>query len=179
MNFNLNKFNNSWYNPGSKIKIFCWMIVSSVFFENFFPWTNKVKKILLVRFGAKIGNRVVIKPHVQIKYPWFLTIDDHSWIGEHVWIDNLANISIGTNSILSQGVYLCTGNHNFKTDTFDLMLGEIKIGNSTWVGAKSVISPNVTICDQVIISLGSVVKKSIDKPGIYGGNPAVFIKENS
>lgn len=179
MNFNLNKFNNSWYKPGNKFKILCWMIVSSVFFEAFFPWPNKLKIMILNIFGSKISEGVVIKPNVKIKYPWFLTVGEYSWIGEFVWIDNLADVSIGKNSILSQGVYLCTGNHNFKSETFDLMLGEIKIGNSTWIGAKSVISPNVTICDQTIVSLGSVVKKSIEKPGIYGGNPASFIKENS
>ena len=179
MNFNLSKFNNDWYKPGSKLKIFCWMIISAVFFETFFPWPNKIKKIILVRFGANIGTGVVIKPHVQIKYPWFFSVGNYSWIGEHVWIDNLAMVRIGDNSVISQGVYLCTGNHDFKKETFDLMLGEIMIGNSVWIGAKSVLSPKVSISDRVIVSLGSVVKKSIDQPGIYAGNPAVFIKENS
>jgi acetyltransferase-like isoleucine patch superfamily enzyme len=34
----------------------------------------------------------------------------------------------------------------------------------------------VTICDHVVIGAGAVVTKNIEKPGIYAGNPAKFIR---
>lgn len=176
MKFSLSTFNNSWYKPGSPGKIILWMFVSQCFFETFLPWPSSFKRKLLNWFGAEISKGVVIKPHVQIKYPWFLTVGEFSWIGEHVWIDNLGRVLIGSDSVLSQGVYLCTGNHNFKKESFDLMIGEISIGNSTWVGAKSVVAPGVSINDGIVVSLGSVVKSDLSEPGIYSGNPAVKIR---
>jgi len=176
MKFNLQTFNNSWYKPGSSLKISCWMLVSRAFFETFFPWPSGLKRKLLTAFGADIAAGVVIKPRVQIKYPWFLKAGKNSWIGERVWIDNLGLVTLGENSILSQGVYLCTGNHNYKLESFDLMVGPIVIGNSVWIGAMSVVGPGVTVADGCVVSLGSVIKSNLTESGIYSGNPAVKIR---
>lgn len=67
---------------------------------------------LLAAFGAKLGRGVVIKPGVRVKFPRKLAIGDHSWIGERVWIDNLAPVEIGANCCISQGAYLCAGSHD-------------------------------------------------------------------
>ncbi|MBN8704486.1 MAG: WcaF family extracellular polysaccharide biosynthesis acetyltransferase [Bacteroidetes bacterium] len=176
MKFSLSTFDNTWYKPGSSGKIIFWMLISQCFFETFFPWPSSLKRKLLTWFGAEISKGVVIKPHVQIKYPWFLTVGEFSWLGEHVWIDNLGRVTIGSDSVLSQGVYLCTGNHNFKSKSFDLMVGEISIGDSVWIGANGVVAPGVTINDEIVVSLGSVVKSDLLEPGIYAGNPAIKIK---
>lgn len=171
--FNLQSFSNPEYKPGPLPKRLIWLFISMAFFETGFPWPSSLKRFLLNVFGAAIGQGVVIKPHVRIKYPWFLKVGDFSWIGEEVWIDNLGLVTIGADSILSQGVYICTGNHNYKKETFDLMVGPVSVGHSTWIGAKTVIAPGVTIGDEIVVSLGSVVKSSLTIPGIYSGNPAI------
>lgn len=50
------------------------------------------------------------------------------------------------------------------------------IGNNVSIGSNATIMP-VSICDNVVIGAGSVVTKNIDRPGIYVGNPAKFLKE--
>lgn len=147
-----------------------------IFNTALFP-LNMLKVILLRWFGAQVGRGVIVKPKVNIKYPWKLSIGHHSWIGEGVWIDNLVKVTIEDNCCVSQGGMLLTGNHNFKKTSFDLMVGEIHLKSGSWVGAKSVVCPGVTLCENAIVSVGSVASKDLEKDGIYRGNPAVFVKK--
>jgi putative colanic acid biosynthesis acetyltransferase WcaF len=117
---------------------------------------------LLRAFGARIGKAVVIKPHVIIKFPWRLTVGDHSWIGERVWIDNLAPVSIGSHVCISQGAYLCTGSHDWSRASFDLITKHIHIEESAWVCAKAVIGPGVTVGKGAVVGLGAVA--TVDVP---------------
>ena len=139
------------------------MVVSTLIFRNSLPIPSYIKTFILRRFGANIGEGVLIKPAVNIKYPWKLRVGDYSWIGECAWIDNLAPINIGKNCCLSQGCYLLTGNHNFNSMTFDLMISEINIENEAWVGAKSVVCPGVTLHRAAVLSVGSVATKDLDE----------------
>ena len=96
-------------------------------------------------FGAKIGSNVTIKPGVNVKYPWKLKVGNNCWIGENVWIDNLDEVTLADNVCISQGAFLLCGNHNFKSSSFDLMLGPITIESGAWLGAKSIVCPGVTV----------------------------------
>lgn len=178
MKTDLSKYDNSWYDPGAgTVKRTLWYFVNAFFLMNHLNPVSGLKVRLLRLFGAKIGKRVVIKPGVNIKYPWFLSIGDYSWIGEDVWIDNLAQVTIGANCCVSQGAMLLTGNHNYKSPTFDLMMKPITIEDGAWVGAKCVVCPGVTIGKDAVLSVGSVASSALLINNIYKGNPAVFIKE--
>ncbi|MBU1674116.1 WcaF family extracellular polysaccharide biosynthesis acetyltransferase [Patescibacteria group bacterium] len=170
----LNKFDNSWYKPANKVKIILWYFINMFMFKTLFPIPSSIKVKVLRLFGAEVGNAVVIKPNVNIKYPWFLTIGDNCWIGEEVWIDNLAQVTIGNNVCLSQGSYLLTGSHDYKKEAFDLMLGEIVLEDGVWIGAKAIVCPNVTCKSHSVLVVGSVATKNLDEYGIYQGNPAQF-----
>jgi len=171
---NLNKFNNSWYKPGSKIKILVWYFVNMFIFKTMLPFPSSFKVSILKLFGVKVGNGIVIKPNVSIKYPWFLVIGDNCWIGEDVWIDNLAKVTIGNHVCLSQGSYLLTGSHNYKKETFDLLLGEIVLEDGVWIGAKATVCPGVTCKSHSILAVGSIATKDLEEYGVYQGNPAVW-----
>ena len=164
----LNRFSNKNWNKGAGfLKILLWNIVSIIFFENSLFIFYKPKVILLRIFGSDIGKNVIIKPNVKIKFPWKLKIDDYSWIGEKVWIDNLDDISIGKNVCISQGVYLLTGNHDYNSLTFDLKTGKITIRDCAWIAAKSIILPNTVISENSIIGVGCVFGGKKLKNEIY------------
>jgi len=135
-----------------------------------------VKRLVLELFGAKIGRNVVIKPKVNIKYPWFLTVENDTWIGEKVWIDNLTMVNIGANVCLSQGCLLLTGNHNFTKSTFDLIVKPINIENGAWIGAQSTVCPGITVRSHAVLAVNSVATRELEPYSIYQGNPAVFVK---
>lgn len=161
------------------LKPIFWYIVNHLFFtHHLFPFYG-VKKALLVAFGARIGKGFVIKPAVNIKYPWKLEVGDDVWIGENVWIDNIGNVTIGSNVCISQGAMLLTGNHNYKSETFDLMIKPIVVEEGVWIGAKATIAPGVTCKAYSVLSMGSVLTGDMENHSIYQGNPAVRKKERT
>lgn len=178
----MNQVNNASYKTtidigASKPKQFAWYFVNIVFFKNALNVFSGIKVFLLKLFGAKMGRGVVIKPSVNIKYPWKLQVGDHAWIGEEVWIDNLCEVIIGNDVTLSQGAMLLTGNHDYSKTTFDLITKNIILENGVWIGAKSVVCPGVICGSHAILAVGSIATQNLDPYKIYQGNPAVFVKE--
>lgn len=157
-----------------RFKLSLWYIVSLLFLETRLPYPSKLKVMLLRFFGANVGRNVVVKPSVKIKYPWNLYIGNNVWIGEKTWFDNLDEIHVGNNCCISQGVYFLTGNHDYRKNSFDFMSSAIYIKEQSWIGAKSVICPGVTIEKWSVLVVGSVLTKSTIENSIYQGNPAQF-----
>lgn len=175
---NLSTFRNDWYDRGApRWKELCWLFVSAAFFRHPLSLWNDAKISWLRLFGAKIGQGVLIKPQVQIKFPWQLQIGDHAWIGENVWIDNLATVSIGSDVCISQGAYLLTGNHNYKKTSFDLVVKPIAIENGAWLGAKTIVCPGVTVGSHAVLTAGSVAVSDLETYYIYQGNPAIKVRQ--
>lgn len=176
MKTRLDTYNNSWYNPGGGFKRILWYFTNLIFFRSSLIPLFSLKRILLRAFGAEIGKSVIIKPRVNIKYPWFLKIGDHCWIGEEVWIDNLALISIGKNVCLSQGALLICGSHDYTKSSFDLKVGAIILEDGVWIGSKAVVTMNTVCREHSILSVNSVAPKLMEPFGIYQGNPARMIR---
>ena len=176
MKTDLSSYQNDWYKPGGTIKILLWYFFNVVFLLN--PWNpfSFVKKGVLKLFGAQIGNGVVIKPGVNVKYPWKLKIGDHTWVGEKVWIDNLDDVVIGANCCISQGAMLLCGNHNYKKSSFDLIVKSIELEDGAWVGAQSTVCPGVVCKSHSVLAVGSVANKDLDAYSIYQGVPAQFVR---
>ena len=174
---NLAEYNNSHFSTGSgPVKRILWHFVNGLFFKSFFHFYG-LKVFLLKLFGAEIGMNVLIKPNVNIKYPWNLIVGNNVWIGEEVWIDNLVTVQIGNNVCISQGAMLLCGNHNFSRSTFDLITGTIILEDGVWIGAKSIVGPNVVCHSHSVLSVNSVASKNLQAYSIYRGNPAQVIKE--
>lgn len=175
---NLAGYDNSWYDPGGgPLKRGLWYFVNIAFFMNPLNPFSGLKVMLLRLFGAKIGRGVVIKPNVNIKYPWLLQIGDYSWIGERVWIDNLAQVTIGSHCCISQGALLLCGNHHYKKTSFDLIVKPITLEDGAWAGAMTVICPGVTLKSHAILTVQSVATETLEAYGLYKGNPAVRIRD--
>ena len=168
----LAKYENHGYQPGPKWKLFIWYFVNVLFFINPLNPFSVLKVMLLRLFGAKIGKGVIIKPGVHIKYPWFLEMGDHCWIGENVWIDNLAKVTMGSHVCVSQGALILCGNHNYKVDSFDLITKPITMEDGVWIGAQSTVCSGVICHSHSILSVKSVATVKLEAYGIYQGNPA-------
>jgi len=174
----LSQYNNAWYQPGgSALKRLLWYFVNVIFFKNGWNPLSGLKVRLLRLFGSRVGVGVMIKPGVNIKYPWWLEIEDHCWIGEDVWIDCLTTVKLGKHVCLSQGAMLLTGNHNYKSHRFDLIVQSIVLEEGVWIGAKAIVGPGVIARSHSILTVGSVANRGMEAYWIYQGNPAVAVRE--
>lgn len=161
----------------SKYKEIFWYIIKVFFFLSALPYPSQFKCWLLRCFGAAVGEGVVIKPRVNIHFPWKLEIGNHVWIGEEAFLLNFELLKIGNNVCISQRAFLCGGNHDYKVPSMPYRNGTITLGDGCWVGANVFVAPNVSIGENTVISAGSVVTKSLNENGFYRGNPVEFIKK--
>jgi putative colanic acid biosynthesis acetyltransferase WcaF len=170
----LSTYNNAPFHPGgTAFKRFWWYYLNAFFLKTSLVPSNSFKAFLLRSFGATVGKNVTIKPGVNVKYPWHLTIGHDTWIGENVWIDCLVPVSIGSNVCISQGAVLLTGNHNYKKTTFDLIVSGFILEDGVWIGAGAMVNPGVKAHSHAVLSSGSVATQDLEAYGIYQGNPAV------
>ncbi|TWT99880.1 Galactoside O-acetyltransferase [Botrimarina colliarenosi] len=161
------------YRPGrGKLTQLVWYFLSVLLFESGWLPASGPKRALLRAFGATIGRNVTIKPNVRIKYPWRLKVGDHVWIGQEAWIDNLGDVRLGSHVCLSQRAYLCTGGHDHRRRGFGLLVGDITVGEGSWIGAAATVLGGVTIGPNALIAAGSVVTKDVAGAQVVGGVPA-------
>ncbi|HVN04242.1 MAG TPA: WcaF family extracellular polysaccharide biosynthesis acetyltransferase [Bryobacteraceae bacterium] len=143
---------------------------------NWLP-VSPVKAAILRMFGARIGRGVYLKPGIKVKFPWYLTVGDYCWLGEDVWIDNLAPVTIGSHVCVSQGAYLCTGNHDWSTTNMKLFRRPIALHDGSWVGARAVVGPGTVVGAGAVVTAGSVITKNVPAGEIWAGNPARYLRD--
>jgi putative colanic acid biosynthesis acetyltransferase WcaF len=147
-----------------------WYLLNYCIFSTFVPVPSVLKRMLLRVFGAKVGRGVVIKPRVRIKSPWALTIGDYSWLGEDCWIDNQVGVYIGRHCCISQGVYICTGNHDYNDVAFRFLGSGVTISDGCWIGARANVSPGAKLEAMAVIGMGLTVKGVVQKNQIIEVN---------
>lgn len=157
----LTKFNNEHFSRGvPKWKEALWWACRSLCFAPWFPIPSPIKVAVLRLFGAKVGSGVVIRSRVNITFPWKLEIGDHVWIGDEVLILSLDRVTIGSNVCISQRAFLCTGSHDFRKESFDLITEPIVIGDGCWIAACAFVGPGAEIPAGTMVKAVEVWKKS-------------------
>jgi putative colanic acid biosynthesis acetyltransferase WcaF len=153
-----------------------WYLVKWALFLTPLPWPSSWKRVVLRGFGAQVGRGVVIKPRVNIHFPWKLSIGDFTWLGEEVFILNFEPVTIGVHCCVSQRVFLCGGNHDYRRPDFPFRNRPITIGDGAWIGAQVFVAPGVVIGNEAVITAGSVVTHSQPAQMVCTGNPCVPVK---
>ena len=175
----LNAFDNAGFDRGAaRWKEALWLGVSGLLVASWLPGSSW--RVAVLRFfGTRLGQGVVVKPGVRVKFPWRLTVGDYCWLGEDVWIDNLAPVTLGRHVCLSQGAYLCTGSHDWAKTAFDLIVKPIVIGDHAWLCAFSRVAPGTVVEEGAVLGFASVGGKVLQGWTVYSGNPAVPVKKRT
>lgn len=160
----------------SAIVVQLWWIVQATLFlhspQFMYAWRNWLLRL----FGATIGKHVIIRPTVRITYPWKLTIGDYSWVGDHAELYTLGPVTIGKHAVISQNSYLCTGSHDYKSESFDIYAEPIVIEDEAWVAADVYVAPGVTIGRGAVIGARSSVYTDMPSGMVCIGSPAKPVK---
>lgn len=88
----------------------------------------------------------------------------------HCWL-----IEIGNNVTLAPRVHILCHDASTKQFLNYTKIGRVVIGNNVFIGAESVVLPNVKIGNNVIIGANSTVTKDIPDNVVATGNPAQII----
>jgi putative colanic acid biosynthesis acetyltransferase WcaF len=137
---------------------------------------HRWRSMILRCFGAKIGKGAHVYPKVKIWAPWNLTLGDQSGIGNGAIIYSQGHITIGNSVVISQGVHLCGGTHDYTLSGHPLVTKPIVIGDNVWIAAEAFIHPGVTIGTGAVVGARSVVNKDIPQWVVCAGNPCKILK---
>jgi len=127
---------------------------------------NRLKEV-----GCKLATIIASTAHVS----QYAKLGEGTVIMHNAFVN--AGASIGNNVILntfSNIEHDAVVGDQCHISTGVMVNGDCKIGKRVFVGSQSVLANGIMIGDDIIIGAGSVVRKSIEKKGIYTGNPAVL-----
>lgn len=156
-----------------------WNVYCALFFKTLpSKYLNSLRVAGLRLFGAKLGGvGVSVHRTARIWAPWNLVMEDHTLIDRDCRVYNPDVITIKSESIISENVFLCTASHNVHSKNHELITKPITLEGKNWVAADSIILPGVELGEGAVVGAGSVVSRSVAAWKIVAGNPAKVVKD--
>jgi putative colanic acid biosynthesis acetyltransferase WcaF len=102
-----------------------------------------------------------------VKFPWKLSVGARSWIGEGVWIHNQAQMTIGSDVVVSQDSFLTTGTHAFRTD-MALETMPVIIEDGVWITSRCMVLAGSVIGRSALILPNTVVRGEVPAGTLFG-----------
>ena len=156
------------------------LIFSTIF--RFLPATRlfKMKSYILKLSGANVDLTTRLHSQIAIDNKYF-EIGKNTWIGGGTRIigHHTALVYIGDYCDIAPDCLFIVGSHelgNSKRRAGNGFAKPIRVGNGTWIGARSTILGGVRIGRGCVIAAGSTVVSDILENTMVGGCPAKFIK---
>lgn len=160
-----------------RIKRIAWYFVNATIFRCFASALFKdFRNAVLRAFGAQIDKDALVYSSCKIFAPWNLKVG-RACIGPGTRLYNKAMITIGDDSVVSQGSYLCTASHDISSVMLPLTTAPITIGDKVWIAADAFIGMGVTVGEGAVVGARAAVFKDVEPWTVVGGNPARVIKK--
>ena len=134
---------------------------------------------LLAELFGSGGSTATIEPTFRCDYGYNIHVGANFYANFDCTMLDVCEIRIGDNCLLAPGVHIYTATHPLEASERikGPELGRpVRIGHNAWVGGRAVISPGVTIGDDVVIASGAVVTRDVPDRVVVGGNPAKVLR---
>lgn len=149
-----------------------WWVTQSLLFHASPQFLYGWRRWLLRRFGAEIGEGVIIRPSVRITYPWKVRIGDRSQIGDRAELYSLGEIHIGSDVVVSQDCYICTGGHDPARADFAIYQAPVVIEDEVWLAAGCFVMPGVRLGRGSFAMVRSLLTRDTQEASVNAGQPA-------
>lgn len=165
----------SWRN---KLARATWIFFAAIFFRPFAgPLFRYYRSFVLRLWGAQVGRWCAVAAGAKIWAPWNLTLGDFVSVANGAELYDVAPIVVGNHITISQDAYICTASHDISSKLKPLVYHPIAIADFSWICARAIVLPGVTIGEGAVVAAGAVVTKDVEPWTVVGGNPAKFIKK--
>lgn len=162
-----------------------------------FGFKSVGKNVLIAKNCTIIGlENIEIQDNVRIDghttlvaAGGFLRLGSYIHIGGYSFLSAGAGIVLEDFSGLSQGVRIYSKTDDYSGNSLtnptvpekylNVMSGTVTLKRHSIIGSGCVILPSVTIGDGTAVGALSIVTKSLDDWGVYGGVPAKLLKTRS
>ena len=165
----LDQFSTAGFDRGaSRAKEIAWYFIKVWFFLSPWPWPNRLKRWLLIRFGAKIGKGLYMRPRVNIHMPWKLTMGDYCSVGDMADLLNMESITMGNHVTIGHQAYIAAASHDPRSRTFAYANKPVVIESGVWVATRAFVGAGVTIGENSVIGACATVLKSVPPNSFVG-----------
>jgi len=155
----------AWDRP--RLVVYLWALCELIFVTNAFQISSGLRVRVLRLFGAEIGEGVIMRPRLRVKFPWKLSVGARSWIGEGVWIHNQGQMTIGSDVVVSQESFLTTGTHAFRTN-MALETVPVVIEDGVWITSRCMVLAGSRIGRSALILPNTVVRGVVPAGTLFG-----------
>ena len=127
--------------------------------------------------GIKIGQGSRLHMWANFFKPKNIEIGDDTIIGDHVFLDGRAKLTICSHVDIASSVMIYNSEHNLESQDFSAREETVEIGDFCFVGPRAIILPGVKIGKGAVVAAGAVVTRDVPEFAIVGGVPAKVIGE--
>jgi len=105
-----------------------------------------------------------------------ITIGDRVFINSGAIVFSVLEVTIGNDVALANEAYLMdTDSHGLEGRP--VKEAPVRIGDGSWIGARAVILPGVTIGRRCVVAAGAVVSRDVPDDTLVAGNPARVVRD--
>lgn len=139
--------------------------------------SHTFRKLFYKLAGMKIGRGSVFHMWAGFFDPAQIEVGEDTIIGDHVFLDGRARLTIGDHVDIASSVMVYNSEHDLDADDFSARVEPVTIGDYVFIGPRSIILPGVKIGKGAVVAAGAVVTKDVPEYAVVGGVPAKVIGE--
>lgn len=146
---------------------------SSLFFWIPIRW---IRTFYLRMFLKNMGKNVYVGRNIDIRQPASISIGDNVVINKRALLDGRGGLTISHDVDIAQDVNIWTQQHDYNSADHRTVNKPVYIGHHSWICARSVILPGVTVAPGTILATCAVLTKNTEEKSVMCGIPACKTK---